>query len=132
MTFKVVCGENSADFVHLRGGGNSVELWHHRLGYLDVRSIYALQSMVKGIYLGKTSPPTTTFVCEVCMEGKQYAAKWGNNEEMLATKPLEIVHSGACGPMRTTSIGGAKYFIIFVDDYSRKVWVYTMKCKEEY
>jgi hypothetical protein len=31
--------------------------------------------------------------------------------------------------MRTTSIGGAKYFVTFVDDYSRKVWVYTMKFK---
>ena len=76
--------------------------------------------------------PTTTLVCEACTEGKQYAAKWGNNEERLATKPLEIVHSGVCGPMRTTSIGGAKYFVIFVDDYSRKVWVYTMKCKGEW
>ena len=132
MCFKEVCGANSGDFVHLRGEGDSVEVWHHRLGHLDVRSIYALQSMVKGINLGKTSHPTTTLVCEACTEGKQYAAKWGNNEERLATKPLEIVHSGVCGPMRTTSIGGAKYFVIFVDDYSRKVWVYTMKCKGEW
>src|ERR1700738_1378054 len=108
------------------------ELWHHRLGHLDVRNIYALQSMVNGINLGKTSPPVTTLVCEACTEGKQYAAKWGNNEEKLATKPLEIVHSGVCGPMNITSIGGARYFVTFVDDYSRKVWVYTMKCKGEW
>jgi hypothetical protein len=88
--------------------------------------------MVKGINLGKTSPPVTTLVCEACTEGKQYAAKWSNNEERVATKPLEIVHSGVCGPMRTTSVGGAKYFVIFVDDYSRKVWVYTMKSKGEW
>jgi hypothetical protein len=132
MTFKEVFGAHSADVEHSSVGGDSVELWHHRLGHLDVRSIYALQMMVKGINLGKTSPPVTTLVCEACTEGKQYAAKWGNNEERVATKPLEIVHSGVCGPMKTTSIGGAKYFVIFVDDYSRKVWVYTMKCKGEW
>ena len=34
--------------------------------------------------------------------------------------------------MRTTSVGGAKYFVIFVDDYLKKVWVYTMKYKGEW
>jgi hypothetical protein len=64
--------------------------------------------------------------------GNQYAAKWGNNEEKLATKPLEIVYSGVCGPMRITSLGVPKYFAIFDDDYSRKMWVYTMRCKGEW
>jgi hypothetical protein len=102
---------------------DSLELWHHRLEHLDVKSIYALQSMVKGINVDKTSPPTTTLVCKACTVGNQYAAKWGNREERLETKLLKIVHSGVFGPMRTTSVGGAKYFVIVVDDYSRKVWV---------
>ena len=70
--------------------------------------------MVRGMTLGKTSPPTSTLVCEACKDGKQYAAKWGNDEERLSTKSLEIVHLGVCGPMRTTSLEGAKYFVIFV------------------
>jgi hypothetical protein len=129
MTFKEVCGANLANFVHPRTGSDSVELWHYRLMHLDVRSSYALQSMVKGINLGKTFPLINTFVCNACTEGKQYAAKWGNNGIMPATKSLEIVHSDVCGPMRTMFVGGAKHLVIFVDDYSRKVWVYTMKCK---
>ena len=36
------------------------------------------------------------------------------------TKPLEIVHLDVGGPMRTTSVGGTKYFVTFVDDFSRK------------
>ena len=83
MTFNEVFGAHSADVVHSSVGGDSVELWHHRLGHLDVRSIYALQTMVKNINLGKTSLPVTTLVCEACTEGKQYAAKWGNNEERV-------------------------------------------------
>ena len=41
------------------------------------------------------------------------------------------MHSGVCGLMRTTSVGGTKLFVTFIDDYLRKVWVYTMKCKGE-
>ncbi len=50
---------------------------------------------------------------------------------MRATKPLEIVHSDVCSPMKTTSLGGAKYFVTYIDDFSRKVRVYLLKSKGE-
>ena len=112
-TFTEVCGVNSTDYVHSHAGGDSAKLWHYQLGHLDVKSVYVLQSMVKGINLGETSPPNTTLVCQACIEGKQYATKWGNDAERLATKPLKIVHLDVCGPMRTTFIEGRKYFCYF-------------------
>jgi transposase InsO family protein len=33
--------------------------------------------------------------------------------------------------MNTTSITGAKYFLLFIDDYSRKMWLYFLKLKSE-
>ena len=45
--------------------------------------------------------------------------------------PLEIVHSDICGPMQTSSIGGCNYFLTFIDDYSRKTWVYFLKNKSD-
>ncbi|MCO5574829.1 hypothetical protein L7F22_028622 [Adiantum nelumboides] len=33
--------------------------------------------------------------------------------------------------MPNLSLGGAVYFITFIDDYSRKVWVYFLKHKDE-
>ncbi|KAH9716239.1 Integrase catalytic domain-containing protein [Citrus sinensis] len=44
---------------------------------------------------------------------------------------LEYVHSDVWGPTKTASIGGSYYFITFVDDFSRRVWVYTMRAKVE-
>ena len=41
------------------------------------------------------------------------------------------MHSDVAGPMRTESFGGAKYFVTFVDDYTRCVTVYPMKHKSE-
>ena len=29
--------------------------------------------------------------------------------------------------MKTTSIGEAKYFVIFIDDFSKKIWLYPIK-----
>ena len=44
---------------------------------------------------------------------------------------LALVHSDLCGPMPNLSLGGASYFMTFIDDYSRKVWVYFLKHKDE-
>ncbi len=44
---------------------------------------------------------------------------------------MEIVHTDVCGPMKTTSHGGARYFLTFIDDFSRKTHVYLLKAKGE-
>ncbi len=44
---------------------------------------------------------------------------------------MEIVHSDVCGPMMTTSHGGAQYFLTFIDNFSRKTHVYLLKAKGE-
>ena len=51
--------------------------------------------------------------------------------EIRSTRKLQLVHSDICGPMQTQSIGGAKYFVTFIDDYSRCCAVYFMKYKSE-
>lgn len=80
MTFTEVCEVDLSDFGHSRVGGDSVELWHHRLGHLDEKSVYALQSMMKGISLGKISLSITTLVW-ACRKGKQYAACTERSED---------------------------------------------------
>ena len=43
---------------------------------------------------------------------------------------LDLVHSDVCS-MPTKSMGGAHYFVTFVDDRSQKLWVYLLKTKVE-
>ncbi|KAF7124908.1 hypothetical protein RHSIM_Rhsim12G0120600 [Rhododendron simsii] len=45
--------------------------------------------------------------------------------------PLELVHIDVCGPLKQISNGQNKYFLTFIDDYSRKTWVYFLKLKSE-
>ncbi|KAH0816960.1 hypothetical protein GEV33_005831 [Tenebrio molitor] len=46
-------------------------------------------------------------------------------------KVLDLVHTDVCGPIRTHSLGGAKYFIEFIDDASRWCEVRFLKSKAE-
>ena len=61
-------------------------------------------------------------ICEHCLYGKQTQSphKRGSSRK---SEPLALVHSDVCGPMLTLSMGGATYFVTFIDDFSQKVWV---------
>ena len=48
-----------------------------------------------------------------------------------STRRLRRVHSHVCGPMPTDSIGGRRYFVTFVDDYTSCCKVYFMRNKLE-
>jgi transposase InsO family protein len=86
--------------------------------------------MVTGIDLTQVSCPSS-LIYEACIEGKQHRLPFPTEGAKRATKPLEIVHSYVCRSMRITSIGGAKYFVTFIDDFSRNVWLYVSKTKYE-
>ena len=44
---------------------------------------------------------------------------------------LDLVHSDVWGPTPVSARGGAKYFVTFINDFSRKVWIYLIKEKLE-
>jgi transposase InsO family protein len=44
---------------------------------------------------------------------------------------LDYVHFDLWGASRKTSVGGARYMLTIIDDYSRKVWPYFLKHKSE-
>ena len=41
------------------------------------------------------------------------------------------IHSDVCGPMSSSSLSGYVYYVSFIDDYSRKTWIYFLKNKDE-
>jgi transposase InsO family protein len=46
------------------------------------------------------------------------------------SSPLDLVHSDICGPMAHQFLGGASYFVTFIDDATRKVWAYLTRMKD--
>jgi hypothetical protein len=69
-------------------------------------------------------------VCETCQLGKQARHPFPIQTTHVSSKPLEMIHSNVW-TTKTESIGGCKYYVSFIVDHTRKVWVYFMKHKGE-
>lgn len=81
--------------------------------------------------LGNSPPNVARFSCQGCVEEKQARKSFLTNRESRANKVLELVHIDECLPIKTLSMVGAKYFLIFIDDFSKKVWLYLLKSKRQ-
>jgi transposase InsO family protein len=86
-------------------------IWHRRLAHLNHASMKKL--------LGSQIPSLN---CDICIIAKQ-TQKFDRTQQKRATKPYEFIHSDLCGPLKT-SIGGASYYIVYIDDLTR----YTEVC----
>ncbi|KAL0349434.1 UNVERIFIED_CONTAM: Retrovirus-related Pol polyprotein from transposon TNT 1-94 [Sesamum angustifolium] len=69
--------------------------------------------------------------CEACLQGKQHKKPFPSGTSWRAEAVLELIHTDVCGPMRAPSHEQNRYFILFIDDYSRMTWVYFMREKSE-
>lgn len=104
----------------------ATSLWHQRLGHTT--KLKELKKLVNGVdYPAEKEVP----FCEACVEGKLSRKPHKPVGEIRSKRKLQLVHSDVCGPMQTESIGGSKYFVTFIDDYSRCCKVYFMKQKSE-
>jgi hypothetical protein len=50
---------------------------------------------------------------------------------MTITRSLKMLHMDLFGPIAYISIGGNKYGLVIVDDYSRFTWVFFLQDKNE-
>ena len=69
--------------------------------------------------------------CEGCLLGKQHRLQFLTDKAWREKDLLELIHTNFCGPMRTPSHHNNRYFILFIDDFSRMTWVYFLKVKSE-
>jgi hypothetical protein len=58
-----------------------------------------------------------------CQAGKQVRAQHHVNNIITTTRPLEMIHMDLFDHIAYISIGGNKYGLIIIDDYSRFMWV---------
>ncbi|KAF7144421.1 hypothetical protein RHSIM_Rhsim04G0200400 [Rhododendron simsii] len=89
--------------------------------------IWVNKKMVKG--LPHIQRPNE--LCESCILGKQHRNNFGKQVDWRASMPLELVHTDVCGPLKPISNCQNRYFLTFIDDYSRNTWVYFLKLKSK-
>jgi transposase InsO family protein len=66
-----------------------------------------------------------------CKVGKQMGALCHANNIMTTTRPLEMLYMDLFDPIVYISIGGNKYGLIIIDDYSHFIWVFFLQDKGE-
>lgn len=104
-------------------------LWHHRYGHLNFTSLSLMSktNLVDGLPVIHSVDD----VCESCVIGKHHRDSFPKGKSRRASQTAELIHADVCGPMRTSSLNGSRYFVVFVDDYSRMTWVFFLKNKSE-
>ena len=68
--------------------------------------------------------------CHACQYGKQNRRPFPKSS-WRATHKLQLIHTDVSGPQRTKSLAGSRYYIAFIDDFSRMCWIFFLKFKSE-
>ncbi|KAK2352556.1 putative mitochondrial protein [Trifolium repens] len=104
-------------------------LWHYRYGHLNFKSLNQLSS--KKMVVGLPLIHTPDKLCEGCFVSKQPRNSFKNSVYSRSKQALDVVHSDVCGPIETSTLGGNRYFMTCVDEFTRKIWIFLLKEKSE-
>ena len=76
------------------------------------------------------SKPSANKFCEPCQLGKSSRLPFGSSLSSTS-RPLELLHSDVWGSAPLSSMSGFRYYVLFVDDYSRYSWLFPIQCKSD-
>lgn len=107
---------------------NDMVKWHRMLGHVNRRTLKEMKALGLITYQSNDEKPVK--FCVTCAEGKLCRTKF-KLSKTTTSNVGELLHTDVNGPMETSSIGGRKYILTVVDDYSRYVDTYFLREKAE-
>ena len=120
---------NSVNSAERNNNMSQNEKWHRMLGHVNFGYLNTLskQKLLTGI---PYEFETEFMKCKTWIENKMSNLPFNNNRTR-AREILEIVHTDVCGPFKTIEFNGEKYFVSFIDNYSKIAKIYCIKSKDE-
>jgi hypothetical protein len=105
-------------------------LWYHRLAHVGMKNLHKL---LKGEHaLGLTNVCfEKDRPCAACQAGKQVGSTHHSKNVMTTSRPLELLHMDLFRPITYLSIGGSKYGLVIVDDFSRSLGYSFCRIKQK-
>jgi len=124
------CSENKIKPEVFQINQKPMEVWHKRFCHVNENFLRTMvkNDLVKGLDLSLSKKQD---LCDDCCITKSTRATHKRLTEKNSRKLLELVHTDICGPIQVDSCGGARYFLTFIDDFSRKIVVYCLRTKNE-
>jgi hypothetical protein len=104
---------------------NNYEIWHSRLCHLNSKYMLKMKEYID------INSNMNDFRCETCDISKITRKGHPNIDINQSSEILELIHGDLCGPIQIESLGGAKYFMILVDDFSGMYFTYFLKNKSD-
>ena len=109
-------------YVHER---TTTDGWHKRLGHPSSK---IAQHPIRTFSLPVRKKKENSSLCVSCSHNKAHRQTF-QSHGFVSTAPLEYIYTNVWGPTRDTGIDGSKYYIIFVDHYTKYIWLYPMSHK---
>lgn len=101
------------------------DLWHKRLFHIRAKEI---RELTKQGLLPKGLCEILIF-CETCVLSKATRQSFTTSQH-IAKGILNYIHLDLWRPAQTPTLSGSRYFLTFVDDFSRKTWIFFLKSKD--
>ena len=95
-------------------------LLHSHLGHPGLCKFWKLVPYFSGL---------SSLECESCQLGKHTRVLFPKRLDPLTKSHFELVHIDVWGLSRSESTLGFRYFVTFIDDYSRQTWLFLMKTR---
>jgi hypothetical protein len=102
----------------------SLDGWHSRLGHPSLRIVRQVVSQ-NNLALQRSSAYS---VCHACQLGKSHRLPF-HLFPTVSSHPLDLVFLDGWGPSPIASVNGNKYYVCFIDDFSKFTWLYPISCK---
>jgi histone deacetylase 1/2 len=103
----------------------SKEQWHRRLGHPSPQVVNSILSLNKLPFCNSEH----AHMCNACRQAKSHQLPFPLSTH-VSTSPLELIHTDVWGPA-TVSVGGFKYYVSFIDDFSKFTWIYLLHAKSD-
>jgi len=120
-----LCNGISNSVNDLTSTREDMALWHHRVGHMSEKGMQILHSR----YLLPGLNHVDLKFCENCVYGKQKRVRFLRVGKEKKREKLELVHTDVWGPTHVSSFGGSCYYVTFIDDATRKTWIYCIRNK---
>lgn len=111
---------------------NTKELvWHARLGRSggSALTLISKNNVVEGM------PDIGVYekhhLWKGCVQGKLPGSSFGRRNEIDSRRYLELVYSNVGGPLQDALLEGSRYFLAFIEDFSRSTFLYPLKRKKD-
>lgn len=101
--------------------------WHKRLGHPSTRT---LQHLIKTFSLPLSSGSNNFSSCNSCQCNKSHRLPF-NVSSLKSRGPLDLIYTDVWGPSPVESIDGFKFYVIFVDHFTKYTWFYPLQYKSE-